>query len=474
MHQRRVCIAILIMSGTGCVARRDDLEPVRPPPHFVNVASQPTAGWPGADWYRGFDSPVLDQLVSSATTTNLDVEAARARVLQADARARQAGAALLPSVDAVGNGTYYAGHSSQGSGHEFDWTAMLSTSYELDFWGKNRATALSARYLADASRAERDTVALTTLAGIANGYLQTLALNERLRIAESNRDAAKQLLDVVQSRFGAGAGSPVELATQKTAYDTAVIAINDLQQSQTESVSALSLLLGKLPEEFELRTERMDELHEPEIVPGLPSELLARRPDIHLAEANLRAAKADVTVARAAMFPSLSLTAGAGVANPVLPATVLTIPGIGPSLALGGSLTQPIFDHGKLKAQRDEATAKEAELLAASRSSIISAFTDVENALSAFNHLNVVREAQRENLTESERAFAGAKLRYEAGYGDFLTLLEAQRTLYAARDQYVQYRLARLQCLVSLSKALGGGWKSPASTPTRTVMETRQ
>jgi len=183
-----------------------------------------------------------------------------------------------------------------------------------------------------------------------------------------------------------------------------------------------------------------------------------------LAEANLQAGHADLAAARAAMFPNISLTAGAGVQNPALPATVLTIPGVGPSFALGANLVQPIFDHGRLKAQRDEVQAKEEELLAAYRSSIVSALIDVENALAEVHHLNVAREFQMENVAQSGRAFEGAKLRYQAGSGDYLTLLEAQRTLYLARDQLVQYKLARLTALVSLSKALGGGWTQASTT----------
>jgi outer membrane protein TolC len=143
---------------------------------------------------------------------------------------------------------------------------------------------------------------------------------------------------------------------------------------------------------------------------------------------------------------------------------VLTIPGAGPSFALGANLVQPIFDHGRLKAQRDEVQAKEQELLAAYRSSIVSALIDVENALAEVHHLNVAREFQMENVAQSDRAFEGAKLRYQAGSGDYLTLLEAQRTLYLARDQLVQYKLARLTALVSLSKALGGGWTQASTT----------
>jgi NodT family efflux transporter outer membrane factor (OMF) lipoprotein len=369
----------------------------------------------------------------------------------------------LPSVDATGNASYLAGHSSQGGGHELDWSAMLSASYELDFWGKNRAAARSAQLLAGASRADRDTIALTTLAGVSNGYFQILALRERLVIAHANREAAHLLLQVVQSRFDAGVATPVELATQKSTYDMAQIAIVDLEQTEFEARAALSLLLGRAPEDFQVEGMPLDEMREPAIAPGLPSELLRRRPDLVLAEANLRAAHADLDAARAAMFPNISLTAGAGVQNPALPATVLTIPGIGPSFALGANLVQPIFDHGRLRAQRDEVEAKETELLASYRSSIISALIDVENALAEIQHLNVAREFQIENVAQSERAFEGAKLRYQAGSGDYLTLLEAQRALYLARDQLVQYKLARLTALVSLSKALGGGWRQSSA-----------
>jgi NodT family efflux transporter outer membrane factor (OMF) lipoprotein len=451
------------LSLMGCAAQT--FAPVRQdlPTQFESDHGAAAGNWPSKDWYRGFDSDELNSLVDIAANNNWDVAAARARVSQADARARQAGATLLPSVDAVGNADFLAGHSSQGGGHELDWSAMLSASYELDFWGKNRASAQSARLLAGASRAERDTIALTTLAAVANGYFQILALRERLTIAHGNSDAAHQLLEVVQARFDVGVATAVELATQKTAYDTAQIAIADLAQSEFEARAALSMLLGRAPENFEVQGMPLDALHEPAVGAGLPSELLMRRPDVVRAEANLRAGHADLAAARAAMFPNISLTAGAGVQNPALPATVLTIPGIGPSFALGASLVEPIFDHGRLKAQRDEVQAKDAELLAGYRASIVAALTDVENALAAIHHLDVAREYQIENAAESEHAFEGAKLRYQAGSGDYLILLEAQRTRYAARDQLVQYKLARLQALVSLSKALGGGWSASST-----------
>lgn len=174
----------------------------------------------------------------------------------------------------------------------------------------------------------------------------------------------------------------------------------------------------------------------------------------------MRAANADLTVARAALLPSLTLTASGGVQNPALNAAVISLSGAGPTLNLGAALTQPIFDGGRLRAVRAEAQAKEEELVLAYRAAILAALVDVENALSGLRHLEEAREFQQENLAQSERAFGGAALRFKEGSGDYLSVLESQRTLFAARDQYSQYKLARLQTLVALCKALGGGWQA--------------
>jgi NodT family efflux transporter outer membrane factor (OMF) lipoprotein len=446
------------LTGAGCMLRTADVASGDAPAAFENAPAGAPPAWPSQAWYREFASAELDDLVARAAKDNGDVAGARARVLEADARARAAGAALLPSVDAAGNADYLRGRSSQGSGHELDWFAMLTASYEVDFWGRNRAMTTSALRLADAARSERDTVALIALAAVADGYFDVLAVRERLKIAADNEDSARRLVDVIQARVDGGVASPVELAAQKSAYDAARITTVSLRQSEVESRASLALLLGRQPEGFEVRGAPLAELREPVVEAGLPSELLRRRPDLALAEANLRAAHADLAAARAAMFPTLSLTAGAGVQNPALPATVLTIPGVGPSLNLGANLTEPLFDHGRLRAGRDQAAAREAELLAVYRTAIVSALVDVEKALSAIQRLDESRSAEVEGLAQSERAFEGARLRYQAGSGDFLLLLEAQRSMYAARDQFVQYRLARLQARVALCKALGGGW----------------
>jgi outer membrane protein, multidrug efflux system len=428
------------------------------PAAFDNAPVDKPAAWPSEQWYREFSSTELSSFIEAAANNNLDLAAARARVAQADARVRQAGAAILPSVDAGGNANYLAGHSGSGTAHETDWSALLSASYEVDFWGKNRATANAARFMAAASRADRDTLALSTLAGVADTYFEVLALRERLAIAQSNLNAARTVLEVIQARYDAGMASPVDLANQKAAVAAAQLAVPDLEQRQVEARAALALLLGREPEGFDVKNNSLGALSEPLVGAGLPAELLTRRPDILAAEANLRSAHADLAAARAAMFPSISLTAAGGLQNPALNAAVLSLPGTGGTLNLGASVLQVIFDHGRLQAAHAEAEAKDEELLAAYGAAIITALRDVENALAAIHHFDAASPFQMEYLAQSERAFEGAKLRYQAGSGDFLVLLEAQRTVYAARDQAVQNKLARLQALVTLCKALGGGW----------------
>jgi multidrug efflux system outer membrane protein len=456
-------IRLILVAGisAGCTLQPTKPPAVAMPASFEQALPAEQAAWLGKDGYQGFGSSELNGLIEQASSNNLDVSAARSRIAQADARARQAHAAILPTVDAGGNANYLAGHSVNGTAHETDWAALLSASYEVDFWGKNRATADSARLLTVAARADHDTVALTTLAGVANGYFQVLSLRQRLSIARSNVDAARSLMAIVDARFNVGLSNPVEVATQRAALASSELIIPELEQTEVEALAALALLVGRQPEGFTVEGAPLESLTEPTVTAGLPSDLLQRRPDVYTAEANLKSASADLVVARAALYPSLSLTASGGVQNPALNAAILSLSGVGPTVNLGASLTQPIFNAGKLRAQQAEAQAKQEELVSKYRAAIMAGLVDAENSLSAIHHLDAARTFQEESLAQSERAFEGAQLRYKEGYGDFLTVIEAQRTLYAARDQFSQYKLARLQALVSLCKALGGGWQAP-------------
>ena len=451
----------LLMTGlSACATHPAPVPQVKAPAAWSTTPASLDGGQPVTqDWFRAFGSTELDSLIASAYGDNFDVQEANARLRQADARARAAGSAILPQVDFNADATSFSGHSSQGSAHETDTAALVSASYEVDFWGKNRAVRTSAEASRAASDADRAVVILTTVTGIANTYFHLIALREDVTLARSTADFTHQLLDVVEARAKTGLANPAEVAQQRAAVASAEIRVRELQQQEVEELAALAILVGKMPDSLEVNTRDLSELAAPHVAAGLPSELLARRPDVLSAEESLRAAHADLAQARAAFFPGVTLTASGGVQNPAVQAAVITLAGAGPSLTVGASLVQSIFNGGRLRAARDEATAREEEMLAHYRSAALAAMWDVEIALSAIDHLDSQAEAQQESLKQSEIGLASAQARYRAGSGDFLTVLEAERTLIGAREQMTQYRLARLQAAVGLCKALGGGWR---------------
>jgi multidrug efflux system outer membrane protein len=454
------CVCVLAAGLSACATHPPPTPEVKAPAAWSTSPGSMGGGEPVTrDWFRACGSTELDSLIASAYTENFDIQEADARLRRADARARAAGAAILPQVDFNADATSFAGHSSAGSAHETDTAALVSASYEVDFWGKNRAARTSAEASRAASDADRAVVTLTTVTSIANTYFHLLALRESVTLARSTADFTRQLLDVVEARAKTGLANPAEVAQQRAAVANAEIHVRELQQQEVEELAALAILIGKMPDSLEVDTRDLAELTAPRVAAGLPAELLTRRPDVLSAEESLRAAHADLAQARAAFFPSVTLTASGGVQNPAVQAAVITLAGVGPSLTVGASLVQSIFDGGRLRAARDEAAAKEEEMIAHYRSAAVAALWDVEIALAAIDHLDSQAQAQQESLEQSEIGLAGAQARYRAGSGDFLTVLDAERTLVSAREQMMQYRLARLQAAVGLCKALGGGWR---------------
>ena len=456
---RRAPLLACVLLAAGCA--QPTPPPALPqgdiPAAFEQAAA--AAAWPTPGWWQGFGSSELTALEAAAQDGNLDIVQAAARLRQADARARQAGAALLPTVALNGNLQNNTGAGVSGSGNETDFFAGVGASYELDFWGKNRAAADSAQALRTASAADRDTVALSVSAAIANGYFQLLSLRERLAVAEDNLKSAQAILAVVQRRVTAGYAPNSDLTQARADLAAQQAAAPALQQQELEARTALAILLGRPPEGFTVAARGLGGIAAPAVAPGLPSELLTRRPDLASAEANLVSAHADVAAARAAMLPDITLTAAAGLQNPALNAAVLTLGGTGFALNLGAALAHTIFDGGLLKAKTAETEAHEEELLAAYRAALLAAFGDVENALGSLEHLSAQERALQEQASEAEAVLRAAQRKYTAGGADFLVVTDAQRSLYAARDQLSDIRRARLTASVALFKALGGGWR---------------
>ncbi|MBR7197016.1 efflux transporter outer membrane subunit [Pseudomonas sp. 14A] len=414
-------------------------------------------------WWMQFGSPELARLVEQARLGSYDLAAAVARVRQAEASATIAGAPLLPELKAGLNanrqklihGKGYSQLDVSPENRSLDYyDAELSASYEIDFWGGKRAARDSAVFGVQASEFDRATVELTLLSGVANSYTQALALREQARIAALNLANAQNVLHLVQTRFDAGSATALELAQQKSLVAEQQRRLPLVQQQAREAQISLAALLGRPVQTLPLPTQSFAQLHWPDIASGVPSELLSRRPDIASAEAKLAAAQADVTVARAAMLPKITLTAslgsGADLAADLLRTTFYN---------LSSGLTAPIFNNGRLSAERDKAKARQDELLETYRGAIINGFADVEKALSSIRGLDEQRQWQSEELNQAQTAFDIAQSRYQAGAEDLLTVLQTQRTLYAAQDLNVQLRLSRLQASIALYKALGGGWE---------------
>lgn len=454
---------LLSTAAAVCLAGCAETPPPQLPVGDIPLAFEQTGGpgaplWPARDWWTGFGDTQLSALMATAETGNLDIAQAAARLRQADARAKQAGAPLLPSLGLNANANTLYGQAKGASLHETDWSAALGASYELDFWGKNRDALQSATAARAASAADRATVGLTVSAGVADTYFQLLSLRERMDIARANLAASEETLRVVQRRVDAGYSATSDLAQERVNMAAQRAILPGLAQQELETRNALAVLLGRPPEGLMVTGASLAGLSGPAVTPGLPSELLARRPDVMTAEANLAAAHADLAAARTAFLPDITLTATGGLAYPALAAAVDTLPGTGLAAGIGASLVQSIFDNGKIQGRIDEAEAHEAELLAAYRVAAIAAFSDVENALGNISHLADQETALGEQVAQAQKVLVAARRKYGAGYADFLIVTDAERSLNAARDQLADIHRARLVALVALYKALGGGW----------------
>jgi outer membrane protein, multidrug efflux system len=435
---------------------------IAPPESWATTASPAVPEWPAIDWWRGFKSSDLDGYIGQAEAANDDLRAAIARVEEADAQRRIALAPLLPAVGASADATRgrqpVPGSTAYQTGNDFN--PLLTASYELDFWGKNRAGYQAAAYTQKASRYDRKTVELTVLAGVATTYFQTLELRDRLRIAESNLGNANEVLRGLRLEEQAGTATALDVAQQETVADTVNATIPPLREQLRQSEDALAILLGSTPEQVAVSRGQLDDIALPQVRPGLPSELLARRPDVAEAEAQLIAANANIQAARAAFFPSISLTANGGYESAAL-ATLLT-PASRVWL-IGADLTQPIFQGGAILGQYRYSQARYRELLADYHKAVISALANVEDSLIAVQQTEDQVARQLQATDQARRAYRFADAQMHAGTINILTLLNTETTLFTARDALAQAKFAQLQALVSLYQALGGGWQE--STP---------
>jgi outer membrane protein, multidrug efflux system len=460
----RCLLPALAMLLAGCATEVPQvLTPKYAPKAFVGPIDASAEVWPKPEWWSVFGSAELSRLVAQARSENLDLAAAASRVLQADAQVAIQRSALFPQVTAqaqaertggsggalsVGNG-----RSTSSAGNLFG--LGIGATYELDFWGLARDNVRSANEALKSTRFAQEVVALTVTATLANQYLNVLALRQRIAIANENIAAINAILDVIKLKVSAGASSDLDLRQEESQVESVEAQLPSLEEQEVEARYALALLLGRPPEQLHIDAQNLDALAAPVVAPGLPSQLLLRRPDVAEAEANLAAAHANVDAARAAFLPQIGLTGSGGLASAMI-GTLLHGSNFG--WDIGANLLQTIFDGGKLSGQKEFAAATEQLLIANYRQTVLGAYADVETALqqianNAQAHDHLIRE-----VSAAQKAFAIARLQYEHGATDLLTVLQAQQTLFSAEDQLAQVTQARLQASVHLFEALGGGW----------------
>ena len=459
---------ILMLPLGGCLLATDKPEPGLDIPSVYEYGPKKPAvaeaAVPPLDWWRSFHSKELTELIEEARTSNLDIAAAVAQIVQADAQARVAGAPLLPGVALNGSATRLrtsqstsaGGTTGSLGGSERDLlSTSLTASYEIDFWGKNRSALRAAEESAVASRYNREVVGLTTVVSVANTYFQVLTAQERLSIARQNVASATRILNLIKQQFSAGTASDLNVAQQESLVNTQRAAVPPLLQSLRQNEAALALLIARPPERIVIRGGGLHSIAIPRVTPGLPSELIAQRPDIRQAEAQLAAANANVQNARAQLLPSITLTGEGGYQSAVLK-TLLRPESMFYTATAG--LTQPIFEGGKLLGNLDLQKGVQDQLLQNYRKAVISAFTDVDKALIAVRETAVTERLQQDVVNSSRRAFNLSDQQLRAGTVNLITLLQVEQTLFQAEDALAQARLARLQAIVGLYQALGGGW----------------
>jgi multidrug efflux system outer membrane protein len=460
--RRFVLMTTLPILVAGCQVGPAYQHPDTPTPVAWSSAVPKGEAWPSAGWWTAFGSPQLDDLIQRAQHNNNDLAAAAARIKEADAQARIAGAALLPSVGFNADvGPSREINLTGRERHHVDMAGVLQASYELDFWGKNKSALQAAQASRSAAAYAWQVVNLSTEAGVATAYFQYIGLIDRLRVAQADLARARSTLSGLSDMAHSGTAPLLDVVQQQTIVDGLAAQPPMIRQQIAAVHTALAILVGALPEQLNLAPESLSDMKQPVVAAGLPSELLLRRPDVQAAEANLMAANADIRVAHAEFFPSFTLTASEGLESYAL--SHYTVPPLN-VYSLLGNVSAPLFEGGRLRAQLHYAQARYEELLQDYRKSALSAFGDVENALTAVKETRDQHDAQVQTLRSARRSYQMAQEAFHGGTTTILNVFTAEEAVTAAEDSESQSHIAYTHALISLYQALGGGWTKPSET----------
>ena len=414
------------------------------------------------EWWKLFQDPTLDGLMDKAFQYNTDLLLAVARLEESEGLVREARAAFFPEIGAQANSV-----RTRASGVTFspvpagmdpvytDHKAVLNTSFELDVWGKLRRASEAARAQALANRYNRDTVQLTLAGQVAQAYLSLRAYDAQLVAARETLKSREEALDIARSRQRGGLASALDVQQAETNRAAIQAQMSTLRRQRALSLHLLALLTGV--GDLAIGEGDLRVLPQPPVPPaGLPSTLLEARPDLRQAEELLVSANAQIGVAKAALFPTISLTGLFGSESETL-SNLFTSPGR--IWSYGAGVSMPIFAAGKYMARLDQATARQKQAVATYQKAVQSAFKEVNDALVNLREAGENESAQQTRYDAAKKSLDLAQLRYKSGYSPFLEVLDAQRTSNDAQVDLISARQARLSATVDLFKALGGGWQ---------------
>ncbi len=413
-------------------------------------------------WWKLYQDPYLDDLMDKALNKNVDINAAIARLEEADAYLKQVGAALIPSIDLTSQGNRTKATENGIVPSSFvkpfrkNFNIQLGTSFELDFWGRLRRAKESARAEYIASQYSKDTVVLSLQSTLASNYLLLRSIDSQILALKDNVGYRKENLELTKKRLESGLISALDLHQAEAAFNNISAQLSDLMRQREIVSNQLILLSGDM--NLNIPENKLDVLVTPPIPPAnMPSSLLESRPDIKEAEQIMIASNANIGVAKAALFPNISLTANFGRES----AELKNIDKTGSNIwGVGLGLTLPIFDSGRAQAKVSQATAKQKEALSYYESSIQNAFKEVNNAIVSLKEYTEQENDLKLTQDAAKKAMDIASNRYKAGYSSYLEYLDAQRVYNDASIAYIQKRQLRLMASVELFKSLGGGWST--------------
>lgn len=450
--RRLVAVAAASLAGGCAMIGPDYQRPASPLPGTYAVASKAGEVAVPREWWTLYADPTLDELVRAGLERNADVAIAAARLEEAQAALQEARAAVyFPATNAVAGATR---EQKVGGGPATTLELGLSTSFEVDVWGRLRRAERSVRDELLATRLARDTVGVTLAATIARAYFAVRSLDSQLAASKEILAVAEESVDLTKKRADAGIASILDVYQAGSARTGAAAQTKEIARQRAVALHLLGQLTGR--PDLSLADKELTTLPVPAASPaGLPSNLLERRPDIREAEARLSAATERIGVARASQLPALSLTGSIGYESVELDS--LLKPG-SRVWSLGAGVLGPILDGGRYAARTAQAEAQARQAEALYRKAVETAFREVSDALSNLRQAAEIEVDLQQRVTVAREAARLARLRYERGYSAYLEVLDAHRTLNDSVLTFIRNRQAYLSYSVDLMNALGGGW----------------